>query len=195
MAHPPLRLRRQDGGAEGDLRAMGRAGDPRQGPDADPLQAGHHRQRAARLQFPAVRAAVGGHARRAVLRARRRRSTISAIRCASRSSAISPPFIVHYGGASSSSASISPRTSSEAVLLERFCPQRHRDARWRPRRSPSRRSPAPGSISALGYPPCDLCLEQRYAYYAGVPLAAWSRRLARGGAPRCCSRSVWRCSR
>ena len=22
-----------------------------------------------------------------------------------------------------------------------------------------------------GYPPCDLCLEQRYAYYAGVPLA------------------------
>jgi disulfide bond formation protein DsbB len=25
---------------------------------------------------------------------------------------------------------------------------------------------------ALGYPPCDLCEEQRYAYYVGVPLAA-----------------------
>ena len=24
----------------------------------------------------------------------------------------------------------------------------------------------------LGYPPCDLCYEQRYAYYVGVPLAA-----------------------
>ena len=27
-------------------------------------------------------------------------------------------------------------------------------------------------FEALGYPPCDLCLEQRYAYYVGVPLAA-----------------------
>ncbi len=27
-------------------------------------------------------------------------------------------------------------------------------------------------IQALGYPPCDLCLEQRYAYYAGIPIAA-----------------------
>jgi disulfide bond formation protein DsbB len=26
-------------------------------------------------------------------------------------------------------------------------------------------------FEALGYPPCDLCLEQRYAYYVGVPLA------------------------
>jgi disulfide bond formation protein DsbB len=25
---------------------------------------------------------------------------------------------------------------------------------------------------AMGYLPCDLCLEQRYAYYVGVPLAA-----------------------
>ena len=32
-----------------------------------------------------------------------------------------------------------------------------------------------------GYPPCDLCLEQRYAYYAGVPLAALAFLLARGG--------------
>jgi disulfide bond formation protein DsbB len=34
-----------------------------------------------------------------------------------------------------------------------------------------------------GYPPCDLCYEQRYAYYAGVPLAAALFALARGGAP------------
>ncbi len=27
-------------------------------------------------------------------------------------------------------------------------------------------------FQSLGYAPCDLCLEQRYAYYAGVPLAA-----------------------
>jgi disulfide bond formation protein DsbB len=27
-------------------------------------------------------------------------------------------------------------------------------------------------FEALGYAPCDLCLEQRYAYYVGVPLAA-----------------------
>ena len=26
-------------------------------------------------------------------------------------------------------------------------------------------------MSSPGYPPCDLCVEQRYAYYAGVPLA------------------------
>ena len=27
-------------------------------------------------------------------------------------------------------------------------------------------------FEAMGYLPCDLCLEQRYAYYVGVPLAA-----------------------
>jgi disulfide bond formation protein DsbB len=31
---------------------------------------------------------------------------------------------------------------------------------------------------ALGYLPCDLCLQQRYAYYAGVPLAAVALALA-----------------
>ncbi len=35
-----------------------------------------------------------------------------------------------------------------------------------------------------GYPPCDLCYEQRYAYYAGVPLAALVFALAWARAPR-----------
>ena len=35
----------------------------------------------------------------------------------------------------------------------------------------------------LGYPPCDLCLEQRTAYYVGVPLAALVYALARAGLP------------
>jgi disulfide bond formation protein DsbB len=35
-----------------------------------------------------------------------------------------------------------------------------------------------------GYPPCDLCLDQRYAYYAGVPLAALVFVLAWARAPR-----------
>lgn len=38
-------------------------------------------------------------------------------------------------------------------------------------------------FEALGYPPCDLCLEQRYAYYVGVPLAALVFGLAIGGVP------------
>ena len=36
----------------------------------------------------------------------------------------------------------------------------------------------------LGYPPCDLCYEQRYAYYVGVPLAALAFAAAKAGAPR-----------
>jgi len=39
-------------------------------------------------------------------------------------------------------------------------------------------------FQGLGYPPCDLCYEQRYAYYVGVPLAALVFLLARAGAPR-----------
>lgn len=39
-------------------------------------------------------------------------------------------------------------------------------------------------FQALGYPPCDLCYEQRYAYYVGVPLAAALFALARAGTPR-----------
>ncbi len=35
-----------------------------------------------------------------------------------------------------------------------------------------------------GYPPCDLCYEQRYAYYAGVPLAAATFVIAGRGSPR-----------
>jgi disulfide bond formation protein DsbB len=35
-----------------------------------------------------------------------------------------------------------------------------------------------------GYPPCDLCLEQRYAYYAGIPLALLMAAAAAIKAPR-----------
>jgi disulfide bond formation protein DsbB len=35
-----------------------------------------------------------------------------------------------------------------------------------------------------GHPPCDLCLEQRYAYYAGVPLALLIAVAAAAKAPR-----------
>ena len=37
-------------------------------------------------------------------------------------------------------------------------------------------------FQGLGYPPCDLCYEQRYAYYVGVPLAALVFVLVRAGA-------------
>jgi len=39
-------------------------------------------------------------------------------------------------------------------------------------------------FQALGYAPCDLCYEQRYAYYVGVPLAALVFVAARAGALR-----------
>ncbi len=39
-------------------------------------------------------------------------------------------------------------------------------------------------FQAYGYPPCDLCYEQRYAYYAGVPVALIAFALARFHAPR-----------
>ena len=39
-------------------------------------------------------------------------------------------------------------------------------------------------FQGLGYPPCDLCYEQRYAFYVGVPLAAATFALAKGSAPR-----------
>jgi disulfide bond formation protein DsbB len=35
-----------------------------------------------------------------------------------------------------------------------------------------------------GYAPCDLCLEQRYAYYIGVPLALLTAAVASAKAPR-----------
>jgi disulfide bond formation protein DsbB len=35
-----------------------------------------------------------------------------------------------------------------------------------------------------GYSPCDLCLQERYPYYAGVPLALVLALLAAGGGPR-----------
>lgn len=39
-------------------------------------------------------------------------------------------------------------------------------------------------FEALGYAPCDLCLEQRYAYYVGVPLALVVVALAAAGVGR-----------
>ncbi len=39
-------------------------------------------------------------------------------------------------------------------------------------------------FQTLGYAPCDLCLEQRYAYYAGVPMAALVFALAASGSGR-----------
>ncbi|MGO4870753.1 MAG: disulfide bond formation protein B [Roseiarcus sp.] len=46
-------------------------------------------------------------------------------------------------------------------------------------------------FQALGYAPCDLCLEQRYAYYAGVPLAAVAFALAASGASRALMRGAF----
>jgi disulfide bond formation protein DsbB len=40
------------------------------------------------------------------------------------------------------------------------------------------------AFQALGYAPCDLCLEQRYPYYAGVPVAAVAFALAKSGSSR-----------
>ncbi len=39
-------------------------------------------------------------------------------------------------------------------------------------------------FQALGYPPCDLCSEQRYAYYVGVPVAVVVFALAKVAVPR-----------
>jgi disulfide bond formation protein DsbB len=39
-------------------------------------------------------------------------------------------------------------------------------------------------FQGLGYPPCDLCLEQRYAYYAGVPIAVLALVAAASGSRR-----------
>jgi disulfide bond formation protein DsbB len=39
-------------------------------------------------------------------------------------------------------------------------------------------------FQALGHQPCDLCYEQRWAYYVGVPLAVLVFAAARVGAPR-----------
>ena len=44
------------------------------------------------------------------------------------------------------------------------------------------------AFQIAGYPPCDLCYLQRYAYYAGIPLAAALAVLASGGAPRAAMR-------
>jgi disulfide bond formation protein DsbB len=38
-------------------------------------------------------------------------------------------------------------------------------------------------FQAIGYPPCELCLTQRYAFYAAVPLALLSAFLASRSAP------------
>ncbi|MBV8474893.1 MAG: disulfide bond formation protein B [Hyphomicrobiales bacterium] len=46
-------------------------------------------------------------------------------------------------------------------------------------------------FQAFGYEPCELCLTQRYAYYAGVPLAAIAFALAASGAGRTLLRALF----
>jgi disulfide bond formation protein DsbB len=46
-------------------------------------------------------------------------------------------------------------------------------------------------FQALGFAPCDLCLEQRYAYYAGVPAAAIAFALAASGSSRALTRALF----
>ena len=46
-------------------------------------------------------------------------------------------------------------------------------------------------FQALGYEPCELCLTQRYAYYAGVPLAVVAFALAASGASRALVRALF----
>ncbi|MGO9768409.1 MAG: disulfide bond formation protein B [Roseiarcus sp.] len=46
-------------------------------------------------------------------------------------------------------------------------------------------------IQALGFAPCDLCFEQRYAYYAGIPLAAIAFALAASGSSRALTRALF----
>jgi disulfide bond formation protein DsbB len=46
-------------------------------------------------------------------------------------------------------------------------------------------------IQGLGYAACDLCYEERYAYYAGVPLAAIAFALAASGSSRALTRAIF----
>ncbi len=46
-------------------------------------------------------------------------------------------------------------------------------------------------IQALGYAACDLCYEERYAYYAGVPLAAIAFALAASGSSHALTRAIF----
>ncbi len=46
-------------------------------------------------------------------------------------------------------------------------------------------------FQALGFAPCDLCLEQRYAYYVGVPLAVVALALAASGSNRALTRATF----
>lgn len=39
------------------------------------------------------------------------------------------------------------------------------------------------TFQSLGYPPCELCEKERYAFYAAVPLAALAASLAAAGRP------------
>lgn len=47
------------------------------------------------------------------------------------------------------------------------------------------------AFQGLGYAPCDLCLEQRYAFYAGVPIAAVAFALAAARANRVVLRALF----
>jgi disulfide bond formation protein DsbB len=47
------------------------------------------------------------------------------------------------------------------------------------------------TFQALGYAPCDLCLEQRYPYYAGIPIAAIAFAVAKSGSSRALTRALF----
>jgi disulfide bond formation protein DsbB len=46
-------------------------------------------------------------------------------------------------------------------------------------------------IQGLGYAACDLCYQERYAYYAGVPLAAIAFALAASGSSHALTRAIF----
>jgi disulfide bond formation protein DsbB len=46
-------------------------------------------------------------------------------------------------------------------------------------------------IQGLGYAACDLCYEERYAYYAGIPLAAIAFALAASGSSHALKRAIF----
>jgi disulfide bond formation protein DsbB len=47
------------------------------------------------------------------------------------------------------------------------------------------------TFQALGFEPCELCLQQRYPYYAGIPVAAIAFAVAKSGSSRALTRALF----
>ncbi len=47
------------------------------------------------------------------------------------------------------------------------------------------------TFQALGFQPCELCLQQRYPYYAGIPAAAIAFAVAKSGSHRALTRALF----